>query len=47
MRARGLILLTCGLDGNVIRLLPPLTLSDEDCTFGLEVLDAALRESAN
>jgi 4-aminobutyrate aminotransferase-like enzyme len=46
-RARGLILLTCGLDGNVIRLLPPLTMSDEDCTFGLEILHAALREAAN
>jgi 4-aminobutyrate aminotransferase len=46
-RARGLILLTCGLDGNVIRLLPPLTMSDEDCTFGLEILHAALREAAH
>jgi 4-aminobutyrate aminotransferase len=46
-RARGLLLLTCGLNGNVIRLLPPLTLSDEDATLGLDILDAALRESAN
>ncbi|HEX5618411.1 MAG TPA: aspartate aminotransferase family protein [Solirubrobacteraceae bacterium] len=45
-RARGLILLTCGLDGNVIRLLPPLTMSDEDSTFGLEILHAALEEAA-
>jgi 4-aminobutyrate aminotransferase/4-aminobutyrate aminotransferase/(S)-3-amino-2-methylpropionate transaminase len=44
-RARGLILLTCGLDGNVLRLLPPLTLSDEDATVALDILEAALREA--
>jgi 4-aminobutyrate aminotransferase/(S)-3-amino-2-methylpropionate transaminase len=44
-RARGLLLLTCGLDGNVIRLLPPLTLSDEDAALGLDILEAALREA--
>lgn len=46
-RARGLILLTCGLDGNVIRLLPPLTISDEDAELGLDILEAALREAAH
>jgi 4-aminobutyrate aminotransferase-like enzyme len=44
-RARGLLLLTCGLDGNVIRLLPPLTLSDDDAATGLDILEAALREA--
>jgi 4-aminobutyrate aminotransferase-like enzyme len=46
-RARGVLLLTCGLDGNVIRLLPPVTISDEDATFGLEVLEASLREASH
>jgi 4-aminobutyrate aminotransferase-like enzyme len=45
-RSRGLLLLTCGLYGNVIRLLPPLTLSDEDATAGMDILEAALRETA-
>ena len=42
-RAEGLLLLTCGLHGNVIRLLPPLTISDDDLTRGLEILERALR----
>src|SRR5689334_10378564 len=45
-RSRGLLLLTCGLYGNVIRLLPPLTLSDEDAAAGMDILEAALRETA-
>jgi 4-aminobutyrate aminotransferase len=45
-RSRGLLLLTCGLYGNVIRLLPPLTLSDEDAAAAMDILEAALRESA-
>ena len=39
-RERGLLLLSCGLYGNVIRLLPPLTIGDEDSTEGLDVLEA-------
>ena len=39
---RGLLLLTCGVDENVIRLIPPLTISDGDLERGLEVLEAAL-----
>jgi 4-aminobutyrate aminotransferase / (S)-3-amino-2-methylpropionate transaminase / 5-aminovalerate transaminase len=34
----GLILLSCGVNGNVIRLLPPLTISDETLDEGLEIL---------
>jgi 4-aminobutyrate aminotransferase / (S)-3-amino-2-methylpropionate transaminase / 5-aminovalerate transaminase len=45
-RARGLLLLTCGLNANIIRLLPPLTLSDEDATVGMDILEGALRETA-
>ena len=39
---RGLLLLSCGLYGNVLRLLPPLTISDEDLDEGLGLLDEAL-----
>jgi 4-aminobutyrate aminotransferase len=46
-RARGLLLLTCGLDGNVIRLLPPVTISAEDAARGLDILEAALREASD
>jgi 4-aminobutyrate aminotransferase / (S)-3-amino-2-methylpropionate transaminase / 5-aminovalerate transaminase len=39
---RGLLLLACGLDGNVIRLLPPLTATDEELERGLTLLEGAL-----
>jgi 4-aminobutyrate aminotransferase/(S)-3-amino-2-methylpropionate transaminase len=39
---RGLILLTCGLYGNVVRVLVPLVISDEDLARGLEILEEAL-----
>jgi 4-aminobutyrate aminotransferase len=39
---RGLLLLACGLDGNVIRLLPPLTIGDAELDEGLDLLDQAL-----
>lgn len=38
----GLVLLACGLYGNVIRLLPPLTISDEELEEGLAILEASL-----
>ena len=38
----GLLLLSCGLYGNVIRLLPPLTITDEELDEGLGLLDQAL-----
>jgi 4-aminobutyrate aminotransferase/(S)-3-amino-2-methylpropionate transaminase len=41
-REQGLVLLSCGLYGNVIRLLPPLTASDEELERGLDILDSAL-----
>jgi 4-aminobutyrate aminotransferase len=41
-REEGLLLLSCGLDGNVIRLLPPLTATDEELERGLSILDRAL-----
>ena len=39
--ARGLILLTCGTYGNVLRLLPPLSMPDHLLGEGLDVLEEA------
>jgi 4-aminobutyrate aminotransferase len=41
---RGLLLLTCGVYGNVIRFLFPLTIEDHVFTEALGVLDAALAD---
>jgi 4-aminobutyrate aminotransferase/(S)-3-amino-2-methylpropionate transaminase len=42
--ARGLVILSCGVYGNVIRLLAPLTISEELLTEGLDVLEASLAD---
>jgi 4-aminobutyrate aminotransferase-like enzyme len=42
---KGLLLLACGLYGNVIRLLPPLTASDEELERGLSLLEEALGDA--
>jgi 4-aminobutyrate aminotransferase len=42
---KGLLLLACGLYGNVIRLLPPLTASDEELERGLGLLEEALGDA--
>ena len=42
---KGLLLLSCGLDGNVIRLLPPLTASDEELERGLGLLEESLGDA--
>ena len=39
---RSLLLLACGLYGNVIRLLPPLTIGDDELDEGLAILEEAL-----
>jgi 4-aminobutyrate aminotransferase/(S)-3-amino-2-methylpropionate transaminase len=39
----GVIVLTCGTYGNVIRLLPPLVIGDELLSDGLDVLESAIR----
>jgi 4-aminobutyrate aminotransferase/(S)-3-amino-2-methylpropionate transaminase len=46
-RERGLILLSCGLYGNVIRILVPLVVSDEDLDRGLELLEEALVDAGS
>ncbi|MET0607303.1 MAG: aminotransferase class III-fold pyridoxal phosphate-dependent enzyme, partial [Gaiellaceae bacterium] len=38
-RKQGLLLLSCGLYGNVIRLLPPVTATDEELERGLGILE--------
>jgi 4-aminobutyrate aminotransferase / (S)-3-amino-2-methylpropionate transaminase / 5-aminovalerate transaminase len=39
---RGLVLLACGLYGNVIRVLVPVLAPDEDLERGLDILDESL-----
>jgi 4-aminobutyrate aminotransferase len=41
-REQGLLLLSCGLYGNVIRLLPPVTATDDELERGLGILEEAL-----
>ncbi|MCX2932905.1 4-aminobutyrate--2-oxoglutarate transaminase [Mycobacterium sp. CVI_P3] len=42
--AQGVLVLTCGTYGNVLRFLPPLTISDELLLEGLDVLNQILTE---
>jgi 4-aminobutyrate aminotransferase / (S)-3-amino-2-methylpropionate transaminase / 5-aminovalerate transaminase len=44
-RKRGLILLSCGIYGNVIRILVPLSISHEELTRGLELLEESLGDA--
>ncbi len=46
-RGKGLILLSCGLYGNVIRLLPPLSATDEELERGLAILEEALGDAGS
>jgi 4-aminobutyrate aminotransferase len=46
-RERGLMLLACGLYGNVLRLLPPLTISEEELEEGLGILEASLEQAVS
>lgn len=41
----GLLLLTAGIKGNVIRFLPPLVITDEELTKGLAILEAAFDQA--
>lgn len=45
-RKRGLLLLSCGVRGNVIRFLAPLTIPMEQLDEGLDVFSAALKATA-
>ncbi len=46
-RERGLLLLSCGLDGNVLRLLPPLSATDEELERGLAILEESLGDAGS
>ncbi|MBV8561932.1 MAG: aspartate aminotransferase family protein [Actinobacteria bacterium] len=43
---KGLLLLSCGLYGNVIRLLPPLTATNDELERGLDLLEEALGDAS-
>ena len=45
-RSEGVLVLACGTYGNVIRLLPPLVISQELLSDGLDVLERAIKEAA-
>ena len=44
---KGLILLSCGIYGNVIRFLVPLTASDHLVRDGMEIFEASLTEAVS
>ena len=44
--AEGLLVLTCGPGENVLRLIPPLNVSDDDLRLGLDILERALQACA-
>jgi 4-aminobutyrate aminotransferase-like enzyme len=39
---RGLFVLPCGPDGNIIRFLPPLNVAMADLDRGIDIIDEAL-----
>ena len=45
-REKGLVLLSCGTGANVIRILVPLTASDEIVDEGLDIIESSLEELA-
>jgi 4-aminobutyrate aminotransferase len=44
---RGLIMITFGKDGNVLRLAPPLNIPDELLQEALGIMDASLEDAAS
>jgi len=44
---KGLLLLACGIRGNVIRFVPALTISDELANEGLDILAECLTDLTN
>ncbi len=44
---RGLLLLACGLHGNVIRLLPALTIADDELAEGFALLESSFADIAS
>ena len=46
-REKGLVLLSCGLYGNVVRILVPLVISDVDLAQGLDLLEESLVDASS
>jgi len=46
-RDNGLLIIPAGIDGNVIRLLAPLVISDENLELGLTILETAIAKHTN
>jgi 4-aminobutyrate aminotransferase-like enzyme len=46
-RERGLLLLACGMHGNVLRLLPPLVEAGDEIEEGLAILEGALVDASD
>ena len=44
-RDRGLVLLSCGTYGNVVRILVPLSIGDDDLARGLDLLEESLGDA--
>ncbi|MEJ6550487.1 4-aminobutyrate--2-oxoglutarate transaminase [Corynebacterium sp. USCH3] len=44
-KSAGVLILTCGMDGNVVRLLPPLVITEDLLRDGLGVLADAIRDN--
>ena len=42
---KGLLLLTCGSEDNVIRFIPPLTVSEDELEQGLDILEQSMQEA--
>ena len=42
--AQGVVVLTCGTYGNIIRFLPPLSIPEDLLAEGLDVVASVLRE---
>ena len=45
-KENGLLLLSCGLNGNVLRILTPLTISDKTLNEGLDILETSIQQAA-
>jgi 4-aminobutyrate aminotransferase-like enzyme len=42
--AADLLILTCGIDDNVVRLLPPLTIDESELLRGVDTLEQCIRD---
>jgi 4-aminobutyrate aminotransferase/(S)-3-amino-2-methylpropionate transaminase len=45
-RERGLLLLSCGLYSNVVRILVPIVIADDELEDGLRILEESLVEAS-